>query len=85
MKSLKRLEEILRKRDLKLKIITGHTGWTDDFDFAFAHIDKVCRAGRRQKPHDPNAPYDGYNERDDTEKSAREKRLEKVKPVSAGF
>ena len=31
--------------------------------------------GRRQKPHDPNAPYDGYNERDDTEKSAREKQI----------
>ena len=29
--SLKRLEEKLRKRNLSLKIITGHTGWTDDF------------------------------------------------------
>lgn len=41
-KSLKRLEEILRKRNLNLKIITGHTGWTDDFNFAFGHIDEVC-------------------------------------------
>ncbi len=23
-------------RNLSLKIITGHTGWTDDFEFAFA-------------------------------------------------
>lgn len=84
-RSLALLKENLYRRGLKPVIITGHTGWTDDFDFAFAHIDKVCRAGRRQKPHDPNAPYDGYNERDDTEKSAREKRLEKVKPFSAGF
>ena len=31
--SLQRLKEILEKRNLQLKIITGHTGWTDDFVF----------------------------------------------------
>ena len=60
---------------------SGHTGWTDDFDFAFAHIDKVCNSWKKQKPHDPNAPYNGYDERDDTEDKARSVRLGKVVPV----
>ena len=77
-KSLRRLEEILRKRNLNLKIITGHTGWTDDFDFAFAHVDKICNSLKRKpKIHDPKAPYDGYDERDDTEEKARNGFLEK--------
>lgn len=71
MKSLKRLEEILRKRKLKLKIITGHTGWTDDIDFAFAHTDEICNSLRRKpKVPDPKAPCDGFDERDDTEANA---------------
>ncbi|MGT2932941.1 hypothetical protein [Streptococcus catagoni] len=69
--SLKKLEEILRKRNLKLKIITGHTGWTDDIDFTFAHTDEICNALRRKpKVHDPKAPYDGYDEIDDIEEKA---------------
>ena len=72
IQSLKKLEEILRKRDLKLKIITGHTGWTDDIDFAFAHTDEICNSLRRKpKVHDPKAPYDGFDEREDTEIKAR--------------
>lgn len=72
VKSLKRLEEILRKRNLKLKIITGHTGWTDDIDFAFAHTDEICNALRRKpKVHDSKAPYDGFDESDDTEENVK--------------
>ena len=78
MKSLKKLEEILRKRNLNLKIITGHTGWTDDMDFAFAHTDEICNALRRKpKVRDPKAPYDGFDERDDTEENARNGFLDK--------
>lgn len=78
MKSLKKLEEILRKRNLNLKIITGHTGWTDDMDFAFAHTDEICNAlKRKSKVRDPKAPYDGFNERDDTEENARNGFLDK--------
>ncbi len=69
--SLANLEKILRSRGLAPKIITGHTGWTDSLDFAFAHRDRVCNSFRKQKPHDPNAPYDGYDESDDTEEKAR--------------
>ena len=77
-KSLKRLEEILRKRNLNLKIITGHTGWTNDFNFAFAHIDEVCNTLKRKpKVHDPKAPYDGFDESNDTEEKARNGFLEK--------
>ena len=78
IKSLKKLEETLRKRNLKLKIITGHTGWTDDIDFAFAHTDEICDGLKRKpKVHDPKAPYDGYDEKDDTEEKARNVLLEK--------
>ena len=70
--SLQRLKEILEKRNLQLKIITGHTGWTDDFTFTFAHIDEICNSLRRKpKVHDPNAPYDGFDESEDTEENAR--------------
>lgn len=75
--SLAALEEKLRIRGLHPKIITGHTGWTDDLDFAFACRDKVCNAYVKQKPHDPDAPYDAYNESDDTEEKARSVRLKK--------
>ena len=79
VRSLAVLEEKLRGRGLRPIIITGHTGWTDSMDFAFAHKDKVCNAWRRQKPHDPAAPYDGYDESDDTEDKARNIRLQKVR------
>ena len=70
--SLQRLKEILVKRNLQLKIITGHTGWTDDFTFAFAHIDEICNSLKRKpKVHDPKAPFDGFDESEDTEENAR--------------
>jgi len=70
--SLQRLKEILEKRKLQLKIITGHTGWTDDFVFAFAHIDEICNSLKRKpKVHDPKAPFDGFDESEDTEENAR--------------
>ena len=76
--SLKRLEEKLRKRNLSLKIITGHTGWTDDFEFAFRHVDEICNALRcKPKVQDPKAPYDGFDESGDTEDKARTVILEK--------
>jgi metallo-beta-lactamase domain protein len=78
VKSLKRLEEIIRGKNLKLKIITGHTGWTDDIDFAFAHIDEICNSLRRKpKVRDPKAPYDGFDESEDTRENARNGFLEK--------
>ena len=59
-------------------IITGHTGWTDNLDWAFAHRTEVCNSLRRKpKVHDPLAPYDGYKEDDDTEEKARTVRLAK--------
>lgn len=78
VKSLKRLEEIIREKNLKLKIITGHTGWTDDIDFTFAHIDKICNSLRRKpKVRDPKAPYDGFDESEDTKENAKKGFLEK--------
>ena len=81
-KSLVKLESLLRTRGISPKVITGHTGWTDNLDFVFAHKDKGCNSMKKQKPHDPNAPYDGYDERNDTEYNARNVKLEKVIPVS---
>ena len=78
IKSLKRLEEIIREKNLKLKIITGHTGWTDDIDFTFAHIDEICNSLRRKpKVRDPKAPYDGFDESEDTKENVKKGFLEK--------
>ena len=77
-RSLADLERRLRSRGLTPLIITGHTGWTDDLDWAFAHRDKVCNSLRRKpRVHDPEAPYDGYDESEDTEEKARSGRLKK--------
>lgn len=70
-KSLSELEKKLRERSLSLKIITGHTGWTSSLDFAFAHSQEVCNPGRKVKVSDPEAPFDAYDESDDTEDQAR--------------
>ena len=74
VRSLTALEEKLRGRDLHPLFITGHTGWTDNMDFAFAHKNELCSPFRR-KAHDPNAPYDAYDESDDTEERAKSRYL----------
>ena len=64
------LEERLRSRGLRPMFLTGHTGWTENFEFAFAHRQELCSPfGKRV--HDPSAPYDAYDESDDTEERAR--------------
>ena len=70
VKSLGELEEKLRKRNLRPYIITGHTGWTDNLDFAFGHKNELCSTFKKHV-HDPAAPYDAYEEDDDTEEGAR--------------
>lgn len=87
MRSLEALEQKLRLRGISPKIITGHTGWTDSLDFAFAHRDEVCNGMKKQWPHDPSAPVDGYDESDDTEEGARQIPLEKVsvKPAAPDY
>lgn len=80
-KSLAELEQKLRARNLSPMVITGHTGWYDGMDWIFRHKDQVCHASKKQTPHDPNAPYDSYDESDDTEQHAKNVRLEKIKPV----
>ena len=78
VRSLAELEAKLQARGFHPYFITGHTGWTDDFAFAFANTDKLCSPfGKRV--HDPGAPYDAYDESDDTEQRAKSGFL---KPVS---
>ena len=79
--SLVKLEKIIKERGFSPKIISGHTGWTDDLDFAFRHKDQICNSLKKQKPHDPMAPYDAYDEREDTEKKAREEWLPKAREI----
>ena len=76
VRSLKKLEENIRSRSHHIAVITGHTGWTDDLDFAFAHRAEICKPFTRRYS-DPEAPYDGYIEDDDTEEKARAVRLGK--------
>lgn len=78
VKSLEQLEKNLRARNREIKIITGHTGWTDSLDFAFLHRTELCRPFTK-KYKDPAAPYDGYVEDDDTKESAETVPLAKVK------
>ena len=77
VRSLEKLEENIRARNRPIKIITGHTGWTDDLDFAFAHRAEICKPFTKRYI-DPTAPYDGYVEDDDTEENARAGFLGKV-------
>ena len=78
VRSLEKLEKNLRTRKQPIKIITGHTGWTDDLDFAFRHRTEICQPFTK-KYTDPSAPYDGYIEDDDTEEGARNIPLIKVR------
>ena len=65
-----RLAEKMGWLGIDPQFITGHTGWTDTFDFAFAHREQLCSPfGKRV--HDPSAPYDAYDEADDTEEKAK--------------
>ena len=77
VRSLAALEEKLRARGLNPVFLTGHTGWTDNFAFAFAHKEQLCSPfGKRV--HDPDAPDDAYDESDDTEQSAKSGLLQGV-------
>ena len=78
VQSLEKLESNLRARNRKIAVITGHTGWSDDLDFVFAHRDQLC-ARLHKRVSDPDAPYDGYDETDDTEEKARTILLAKKK------
>jgi glyoxylase-like metal-dependent hydrolase (beta-lactamase superfamily II) len=73
IQSLNRLEMIVKGKQRDIKVITGHTGYTDDLLFAFAHIDKVCSLFSR-KVFNPDAPYDGYDESDDTKENTEKSR-----------
>lgn len=78
VKSLAEFESKLKARGIKPIFLTGHTGWSDDFEFAFRHKDKLCSMFRK-RVNDPGAPYDAYDESDDTEQKARTQRIAKVK------
>lgn len=70
VRSLGILEQKLKKMCVKPLFITGHTGFTDNFEFAFAHKEKLCSPFKK-KVHDPSAPYDAYDESDYTEENAK--------------
>ena len=76
VRSLEKLEKNIRSRNQPISVITGHTGWTDDLDFVFAHRTEICKPFTKRYT-DPEAPYDGYVEDDDTETQARTVLLKK--------
>lgn len=75
VRSLEALDKNLRSRGLNPKVITGHTGWSADLDKVFLHRDRICNSFTKAKPADPEAPYDGYDETEDTEARARSELL----------
>ena len=70
VRSLAELEAKLKARGLRPLILTGHTGWTDNFEFAFAHKEQLCSPFKK-RVHDPAASYDAYDESDDTPERAK--------------
>ena len=76
LSSLKALKENILKRNAHINVISGHTGWSDDLNFVFAHTDKKCTPFLRHY-EDPDAPYDGYVEDDDTKENAQSGYLKK--------
>ena len=52
--------------------ITGHTGWTDNFEFAFAHKNELFTI-QKKSTRPQSAPYDAYDESDDTEEKCKER------------
>ena len=70
VRSLEKLEQNIRARKQPISVITGHTGWSDDLDFVFAHRTDICKPFTKRYT-DKDAPYDGYVEDDDTEAQAR--------------
>ncbi len=83
VRSLEKLEKNLRARGGRIKVITGHTGWMDNLDFVFRHRTEICKPFTK-KYVDPEAPYDGYIEDDDTEEKARTVRLARKSDLGAG-
>ena len=77
VRSLSNLKAKLTHRGIHPLFIIGHTGWTDNSSFAFAHADKLCSLFKKRTP-DPAAPYDAYDESDDTEEHAKAALLKPV-------
>ncbi len=61
-----------------------NTGWTDNFEFAFAHKEQLCSPFKK-RVHDSSAPYDAYDESDDTEENARHNFLQSWNDVLCGL
>ena len=83
LRSLEKLERNIRARKGRIAVITGHTGWTDDLDFVFRYRSEICRPFAKRYT-DPEAPYDGYEEGEDTEERARNVPLAKKKQSGGG-
>lgn len=69
VRALAAFEGKLRARNLRPLVVTGHTGYSADLDFVFAHRNLCCKtSGKRY--FNPAAPYDAYDESEDTEARA---------------
>ena len=70
LRSLAKLKKDITDRKGTIKVITGHTGWSEDLNMVFKHCDRKCTPFLRHY-EDPEAPYDGYIEDDDTKQNAQ--------------
>ena len=82
VESLQHLKMTLTERELRPVVVTAHTGFTRDFSFAFAHVDQVCDARKKQKIHDPDAPVDPYDETGDIMNRAKSGFLPEQKRIN---
>ena len=72
------MKERLNLKEIQY-VFTSHNGFTDDAASAFKHINVIPNLMEKGFQFDPDAPYDGYEEEDDTEVAARTLPLSKKK------
>ena len=58
IKSLRKLKDIVKDKPIEM-ICTGHSGYCDDVEHAFKHIDEIAQASRKH-PFDTDAPFDVF-------------------------
>ena len=69
--SLRVLKARLEQRDIPPVVLTAHTGWTADLEFAFRHTDRSCNGLKRCRLWEKASPYDPFDDREDRQEQVK--------------